>query len=220
VQLALFVMVIRAVFFDFDGTISDSMKVGYMSMIRALEDFGYDFDKGELRRLLGVKTKLILRGLGFSSRNARKVRSRFYEYFIGAIRSGDIEACVPLEPLWELRNQVPLFVISNSSSEFLKVAIKKLGLRKLFKGVYGSDDFDTKDKMFLKLFKKYGFKPTEVIYVGDRFSDVDFARDAGCLAVAIHNKCSISSLSSIKKEKPDYIIKNFSELLDIVEKLK
>jgi len=66
------------------------------------------------------------------------------------------------------------------------------------------------------LFRKFGVKPSEAVYVGDRFSDVEFARKAGCVAVAIHNKCSWSSLSVIKKEKPDFIVKDFYGLKKVV----
>ena len=74
--------------------------------------------------------------------------------------------------------------------------------------------------MLKKLFKDMGIKPSEAIYVGDRFSDIDFARKAGCIAIAIHNKCSWSSLAKIKKEKPDYIIRDFRSLRKIVRELE
>ena len=63
--------------------------------------------------------------------------------------------------------------------------------------------------IFQKLIKKMKINPSEAIYIGDRFYDVEFAREAGCVAVAIHNKCSWSSLARIKKEGPDFIVRDF-----------
>ncbi len=43
---------------------------------------------------------------------------------------------------------------------------------------------------------------------------------AGVVSVAIHNKCSWSNLDTIKKEKPDYIIKDFRGLRKILRLMK
>ena len=88
----------------------------------------------------------------------------------------------------------------------------------LFKEVYGAEKFSSKDKLLEKLFRKFKIKPSEAIYIGDRFSDVEYAREAGCVAVAIHNKCSWSDLKTIKKEKPDYLIGDFRGLKRILKK--
>ncbi len=101
----------------------------------------------------------------------------------------------------------------------MKASIKKLEIKGLFVKVVGADKFKYKDDALRKLFKKMKIDPQEAVYVGDRFSDVDYARDAGCLAVAIHNKCSWSDMKTIKKEKPDWIIKDFEELEFLVEQV-
>ena len=208
---------IKVIFFDFDGTISDAKSIAYNSMIRALEDFGYNLDGEKLRKLMGTKMHLILKKFGLGAIEVQKVRKRFYKYFIKAAVDGGIKPCVSLRPLWEMKKEgMPLVVISNSKTSFLRASIKTLKIRGLFRKIYGSEKFKAKDDLLRKLFKKFKVKPSEAIYVGDRFSDVEFARDAGCVAVAIHNRCSWSTLKLIKKEKPDYIIKDFRGLRKIV----
>jgi len=212
---------IKAIFFDFDGTVSDAKKIAYDSMVRALDDFGYKFNGKLLMGLMGVKMHLILKGLGLAASEVKTVRKRFYKYFIQGAVDGRIKPCVSMKPLWEMKDSgMPLIVVSNSDSKFLKASIKTLEIKGLFSKVYGSDQFSTKDDLLKKLFKKIKASPSEVLYVGDRFSDVAFARKAGCLAVAIHNKCAWSSLKLIKKEKPDYIIRDFRGLKKIVKDLE
>jgi len=184
-----------------------------------LDEFGYEFDKRKALRLLGNKMQIILKGLGLKDGNLDNVRKKFYRYFTKAAVDGGIKLCVSVKPLWDLKKDYPLIVVSNSESSFLKASIKKLGLRGLFNKIYGVEKFLRKDAMLEKLFKKMKIKPSEAIYVGDRFSDIEVARDAGCIAVAIHNKCSWSSLAIIKKEKPDYIIRDFRGLKKIVREL-
>ena len=212
-------MVIRAVFFDFDGTISDARKIAEDSLVLTLNEFGFKYNKKKALGLLGIHMDRILKKLGLGGEDVEEVRKRFYRHFTRMAMEGGIRPCVSLKPLWDLKEEVPLFVVSNSRGSFLKASIKKLNLRGLFVGVYGGEKFESKDEFLRYLFKKLKIRPSEAVYVGDRFSDVEFAREAGCVAVAIHNKCSWSSLSRIKLEKPDYVVRDFYGLRKVLREL-
>jgi len=207
---------IKVIFLDFDGTISDAHRISFESLVKTLGDYGYKFDKKKLYVLMGNKMNVIFDELGVDKKYFELARRRFYKYFTDAVLNGGIKPCVSLKPLWDLKKDYPLFVISNSETGFINASIKKLGLNGLFKKVYGADKFSSKDKLLGKLIKKMKIKPLEMIYVGDRFSDVEFAKKVGCVSVAIYNKCSWSTLSAIKKEKPDYIIKDFYGLKKVI----
>jgi HAD superfamily hydrolase (TIGR01549 family) len=209
---------IRAIFFDFDGTISDARKLIYDNIVALFKEEGYKFDKQELRKLLGAKMENILLGLRIDG-DVNKLRDKFYKRMIEALDKSRLQLCVSVAPLKELSKDYPLIVISNARSDFTIKSAKRLGIINLFNELYGAESFKTKDELIKKLLKKYKFRPHEVIYVGDRFSDVDYARDAGCWAVAIHNKCSWSSKERVLKEKPDFIIKDFNGLKKVVEKI-
>jgi phosphoglycolate phosphatase-like HAD superfamily hydrolase len=213
-------MVIKAIFLDFDGTVSDAHGIAFKSLVRTFDDFGFEFDRSKALRLMGSRMHVIFKGLGLNAGHLEATRRRFYKHFTKAALDGGIKPCVSLKPLWELSKDYPLIVVSNSETSFLNASIRKLELKGLFKGVYGAEKFDSKDKFLKKMFKKMGIKASEAVYVGDRFSDVEYAREAGCVAVAIHNKCAWSDLATIKKEKPDYIIRDFRGLRKIVGKIK
>ena len=133
---------------------------------------------------------------------------------------GGIRPCVSLKPLWKMKDDgFPLFVVSNSRESFLKASIKELKIKGLFKVICGSEKFESKDKCLRSFFKKLKIRPSEAVYIGDRFSDVEFARKAGCVSVAISNKCSWSSLERLKKEKPDYIVRDFYGLRKVLREL-
>ena len=214
------VKMIKAIFFDFDGTISDAKSLSYNSLIETFEELGYRFDYKKAREFLGLKMPEILKGLKIPKEDISKVRKHFWKKMRKGVNQGKIKICTSLKPLEKLKGEgIKLGIITNSSRKFLKVSLKKLGIRSLFSRLYASEDFKTKDKMLEKLFRKYKIKPHELIYVGDRFSDVDYAREAGCYVIAIHNKCSWSTLAMIKKEKPDYVIEDFSKLSKLVRGL-
>jgi len=210
---------IKVIFFDFDGTISDAKKIAQDSLVLTLDEFGFEYDKKRAFELLGIKMRLILEKLGIDVGELEKVRKVFYGHFTGMAREGKIRRCVSLKPLWEMKKSLPLVVVSNSDVGFLRTSIKTLEIGGLFDGVYGAEKGVRKDEILSRLFEKMGVSPKEAIYVGDRFSDIEFARKAGCVAVAIHNKCSFSTLDRIKKEKPDFIVRDFYGLGKVVKKL-
>ena len=210
---------IKVLFFDFDGTISDAHSIAFKSMVQTLDELNYEFSRKKLLKLMGIKTHLIFKELGLDPGNVDLARRKFYKRFKKSALAGGIKLCVPVESLYELKKDYPLVVISNSRTSFIRASIKKLELKGLFEKVYGAEKFTSKDKLLKKLFKKMKIKPSEAAYIGDRFSDIEYARDAGCVAIAIHNKCAWSDLKTIKKEKPDYIIKNFKDLKKLVKKL-
>lgn len=211
----------KSIFLDFDGTISDAHSLGIKSMIKVLEEFKHNFNKAKLLELMGEKMEILFKKIGLNEGRLDASRKRFYKYFKKGVRKEEIKLCVSAEPLWELKKQGYKFiVVSNSETSLVNLSVKKLGIRKLFKKIYGAEKFETKDKFLIKLFKKYKINPKETMYIGDRFSDVKFAKKAGCISVAINNKCSWSKLSLIKKEKPDYIIEDFRGLKKILNDKK
>lgn len=213
-------MVIRAIFFDFDGTISNVHKIAYDSLINVLDSYNCKFDRKKAYILLGDKMSVILKRLGLEIKYIGKVRKSFYKHLVKTAKEKGVKPCVSLSPLWELRKIYPLIVVSNSETRFLKVSVEKLKIKNLFKKIYGADKFDTKDKVLIKLFKKMKIKPHEAIYIGDRFSDVRYAKKAGCFSVAINNKCSWSDLKTVKKEKPDFIIKDFRGIKKVIQEIE
>lgn len=211
---------IKYVFFDFDGTISDARGSAVKSLVKVLDEYGYEFSRNEILKLIGDKLHIVLKSLGIDAEHLDEVRDKFWNYFKKEASQGKIKTCVSLKPLWNLKKDYPLIVISNSKTSFINASIKTLGIKSLFSKIYGTDKFGTKDEVLEKLFRKYKIHPHEAVYIGDRFSDIEYAREAGCYAIAIHNKCSWSDLKTIKKEKPDYVIKNFKTLGKILKGIK
>ena len=206
----------KYIFFDFDGTISDARKIAVESLKKTLEDFGRRYDD-KMKKFLGERMEIAFKKLGIKENQIKSFRRRYYRYFKKAALNGGIKLCVSMGPLFELKKEgYRLIVVSNAETSFIKACARKLKVKKLFKKIYGANKFKTKNEFLKKLFKKYKIRPQDTFYIGDRFSDVEFAKKVGCVSVAIHNKCSWSSLQDVVKEKPDFLIKDFKGLRKIV----
>jgi len=208
---------IKILFFDFDGTISDARNLVLRNLMKIFDNYGYNFPSSRIKKLLGIKIPNILQILSVKPKEMNKIRKEFYSLLIKGIYS--LKLCIPVAPLWKLKKKYKMIVISNSESSFIKKSAKQLKVDRLFNEIYGAEGFSSKDKLLKKLFRKYKIKPNQAVYIGDRYSDIEYARKAGCWAVSIHNKCSWSSVKEIKVQKPDFIIQDFSELNSIIKKI-
>ncbi|MCH7850836.1 MAG: HAD family hydrolase [Nanoarchaeota archaeon] len=210
---------IKAVFFDFDGTIADTRGAFFKAFVRTFDDFESEIDKIKVVKNMGTELFVLFKKMGINPGHIDAMRRRFYKHY-GLFTKEKIKSCVSLKPLFKISEDYKLFIISNSETFVIKKLLKSLEIKSIFSGIYGSDKFSTKDKMIRKIYRKINVKPSEVIYVGDRFTDIEYSRSAGCVSVAIHNKCSWSDLKTIKAQRPDYIIKDFRELGRLLKILK
>jgi phosphoglycolate phosphatase-like HAD superfamily hydrolase len=211
---------IKRLYFDFDGTISDARNIATTSLIETLNELGYHYNKQKALRLLGAKFEELIKELGLPASQTPRMRTKFYKHFNKKAKEGKIKLCVSTKPLYKLKKTYPLTIVSHSRKDFLTHSIKQLRIQRLFNELHGSDSFSTKDKKLRQLFKKHKIKPQEAAYIGDRYSDVLYAKKAGCHAIAIHNKCAWSSITEIKKVKPDAIIKDFRQLQKTIKELE
>jgi phosphoglycolate phosphatase len=203
---------IKAILFDFDGTIADTKGASFKSFVRTFDDFESKMDRGKIMKNMGMEALVMFKFMGVNPGHLDAMKRRFYKYYGMHVKEKGIKPCVSLKPLWELSKDYKLFIISNSETPVIRKTLDKLEIRDIFSGVYGSEKFSTKDDMIRKVCKKIKVGPSEVVYVGDRFTDVEYSRAAGCVSVAISNKCSWSDLKTIKSQKPDYIIRDFVQL--------
>ena len=207
---------IKILLFDFDGTISDARAIARKNLFLVLDRHNYKYNKKMADKLLGVKMQLIFKGLDLPIKDIDQIRKEFYELMLKDTIK--LHKCVSVKPLRELKKKFRLIVISNSESKFLLKSAKKLSVFNLFHKFYGAEMFRTKDQEIKHILKKFNIKRKEAMYIGDRFSDVDFAKKAGVLSVSIHNNCSWSGLKEVLNEKPDFIIHDFYDLKELVEK--
>ncbi|OGZ62850.1 MAG: hypothetical protein A3H51_00895 [Candidatus Spechtbacteria bacterium RIFCSPLOWO2_02_FULL_38_8] len=73
-----------------------------------------------------------------------------------------------------------------------------------------------KTKELQNLVKKLNIKPKQAMYVGDQDSDMRFAKNAKCVAVGFTQ--GVHSKEKLQKAGAEYFIKNFTELIKLIEK--
>lgn len=101
-------------------------------------------------------------------------------------------------------------ISTGTPTDEIETILKKKSLRKFFNHVYGSPD--KKDLHVKKILKTHGYKKSEVVFIGDALSDRDAARNNDIFFIGRH-----TTVKEIKKEK--LLINDFSEIENILKKI-
>ncbi|MEX2144881.1 MAG: HAD family hydrolase [Candidatus Spechtbacterales bacterium] len=72
-----------------------------------------------------------------------------------------------------------------------------------------------KTKALQKLIEKVNIQPKQTMYIGDQDSDMRFAKNASCIAVGFTG--GTHSKQKLQKAGADYIIDNFTELVNLLD---
>ncbi len=211
-------MTIKAIGFDFDGTLIKSEEQKAKEMAKVFkEKFGssegvekaYIQFEGKARNR---RDKIILLCRNLFKRNPTRkelqsLKKHFGEHYTQGLRTCPLFECTNL--LKELKKQVKfLFLLSlEERREVAKVA-KHCGVAKYFDEILGGPR--GKAEHFLHVIKKHHIKPSEVIYIGDSHSDVTASKKAGIKVVLLGKKHTYERLK--QDLEADF---RFSSLCDV-----
>jgi phosphoglycolate phosphatase-like HAD superfamily hydrolase len=111
------------------------------------------------------------------------------------------------------KNTYQFFVVSGTPDEELRAIIERRGMESSFVAVFGSPK--TKDVLLNELMALYGFKCNELIFVGDATTDLQAAKSTGIRF--IWRRISPETPPMINFEGPT--VSNLTQLEDCLEKV-
>jgi pyrophosphatase PpaX len=212
-------MSFRSVLFDLDGTLIDSGAMIVASMQHAATTvLGRDVPEEQLRATVG--------GPGLVAQMRALDESRVDE-LVEAYRAHNeplhehLESCVGIEAALEtLHGQGRrLGIVTAKRRVTVQLAFSVLPqLEQFFDVIVGADDTRRHkphpDPLLLAL-ERLGASPDEAAYVGDSPFDVQAAKAAGVLAVAV-TWGGIHATSRLEQEEPDALVSTPEELLAVL----
>jgi phosphoglycolate phosphatase len=210
----------KAVLFDKDGTLVDSIDKYHSAINAALQKFGFEPWSREtfIRRLWGKKFRANIDSILFDVPK-EKMEEIYAEYRKNLPLFDGIEKLFPWTiPTFEMLKAMglKLAVVTGTDRLIALKILEKFGMLRYLDLVVGGDEAEPKPspEPILKACKNLGLDARGVLYVGDTPVDAEAGKAAGCATAIIttsHNAVDLSEIGGI------LIIDDLSELLDIVQ---
>lgn len=214
---------IKAVLFDLDGTLVNSLSDLAASTNFALTKFGFPtHETDKFRFFVGDgMAKLIERALPEDKRDKSTV-SHTLEVFMAHYREHFVDKTLPYDGIVSLIDDLKnykLAVISNKAQEMATVVTEKL-LGNKFEIICGKrEEYPPKPDptLTLKIISELSVKPDECVFIGDSGMDMAVAKNSGCVAIGVI--WGFRSEEELLLNGADYIAKKPAEILEIIKEI-
>jgi len=208
--------IFKNIFFDLDGTITDSA-IGIVNSIQyALKKYGIDAKNEELYKFIGPPLReSFAKYFGFSSSQAEEAVAFYREYFseIGIYENELYPGIYELLETLKLDDR-NLFLATSKPINYAERIIKHFKIDSFFLDIAGSNMDGTnslKADLIGGIIKKFAIKDlSQSVMIGDRAYDVEGARVNKIYSIAV--LYGYGEREEIEMSKPDYIASSIEEL--------
>lgn len=204
----------KAIIFDFDGTLADSMPILVEITNELAAEFGYrpitpqqiaDWQKLSSRQILKI-SGISLWQIPFLMRRFRLAFSK---------KTDDVQLFPEIVPmLHSLKlSGYKIGIVSSNSVENISAVLQKHHVEHLFSFIDSSSVFGKGRAIRASLRANY-IRPEEAIYVGDEIRDIDAARKGQIPSVAV--TWGFNHADTLSTHQPDYLINKPQEILQLL----
>lgn len=206
----------KAILFDLDGTLLDSVPMIVKVTREALESMGIHSDDVTLRHAIGIPLTVQAR------RFARGREQEFTDIYRGIYvqHLGEEARLFPgtLEMLRDLREKGCLLAIVTSRvSRGTQRAMETTGMTGIFSSTVTADDVERhkpEPEPLVKAMEQLGVTADQSLYVGDSAFDVDMAGRAGVMMAAV--SWGARTRDELELICPDGVVDNWEEFLGLL----
>lgn len=205
----------RAIFFDFDLTLVNSLIPGTKSLEALKQDLKLDYHLVPWEQIWGSKLEDFMRQLvrvnhsSLSWQAVRQFNIQHMEIFYARCRllgKKFLRYC--------RHHHLPLGIISNNAEEVIRATLAHSANRGIkFDVILSAGQLaghTSKAAAIQLAMKQLHLRPTQVWYVGDHPNDIHFAREAGVTAVAVAT--GLYSMAQLKTYHPDIVVRQLNDL--------
>jgi len=205
----------RALVFDFDGTIADTLGETRNIFNVLAPDYGIrQVEEHEIERLRHLSLKEILSELNIPKRRVPSIIARG----TGMMRA-NIDRLQLIEgmheALTEMRKHVESFgILTSNSTANVDVFLRNHGLRDQFEFVSSTSKLTGKARHLRAIRKTFSLRSDEMLYIGDELRDVKAAQKAKIPHAAV--SWGFNSRESLQNAKPTYLFDRPEEFLRLL----
>jgi phosphoglycolate phosphatase len=207
----------RHVFFDLDGTLTDSREGIIRCLRHALAAVGRSAPEDSvLERTIGLPLREVLaeltedtgNGLAALALQAYRERYRAVGMFENRLYPGVVECLAALQASGR-----SLYVVTAKVAQFAEQILEHFKIRPFISTVYGPDlsgESARKAPLIRRALSGEGLDPRQVVMVGDRAEDIEGARSNGLRTIAVG--WGYGSREELATAKPDLLVEDAAGL--------
>ncbi len=212
---------LKAVIFDMDGVLVDSMSYHAEAIQHIFDEIGVEMDQQDIfekegERTVDIITFLLNKGTGNASNyDVLDIVERYIAEFKRIVELKVFDGMQ--ECLSELKESFDLAVVSGSDRPIVDDIIQTL-YPETFKAIVSGDDVERgkpQPDPYLKAMKMLGISSHEAIVIENAPMGVESAKKAGLCCIAIP-----TYLDPEKLQQADMLIKEHKELVEFLRKLE
>jgi phosphoglycolate phosphatase len=205
----------RAIIFDFDGTIADSLPAA-IQVFEQLTKKPERFTAEQIAGFRDLSVPELLKALRIPKWKAPLLLIRGRKMLRDHLYGIDVHKGVAdmLKQLYE--QDIPLYVLSSNSTENVHSYLQRHKLAQYFSGIYGGASLLGKASLILKMLKKEHISLKGSWYVGDETRDVSAARAVGLHIVSV--TWGYNTHMALETKHPDAIVDTAKQLQTVLER--
>ena len=211
-------MQFRAVLFDWDGTLYDSIDASFKIYEELFKKYAnLDLTCDYFRQTFIVDYHKYYSMHGIPESKWREVDDHWLKRFHEM--EGEIHLFPGVKGMLDRLNtrKIKIGLVSNGTGDRIKKEMKKNGISDYFSVVITDDEvkeFKPNPKGVKKALEIIGVGSSEALYVGDMSEDVGAGRNAGTGTAAV--TWGAHSIERLSLAKPDYILNSVNEIFGIL----
>lgn len=210
----------KYIFFDLDGTLTQSEFGIINSIIYALNQMGIEVDDPEyIKNFIGPPLiKAFKEFYNMSDSDAEKAAGYYREYYKGGeLYNAPLYDGVE-ETLKELKESgKKLYVVTSKPKVFAEKIVEHFDILKYFEEVVGPDISNknySKDELVAAAIEKVSGKAKECIMIGDRFYDIDGANSNHISSIGV--LYGYGTKEELEKAGATYIVETARDITQVV----
>jgi len=211
---------IKAVFFDFDGTLVDTNPLIIRTFNETFDALLNDRKLSEAEILDCIGPTLDETGKKYFPDSPQQFVDHYRELNL-KYHDDMVEIYPGISQMLEAlkRMGLSLAIVSSKKRDVVIRGLQLMDLEKYFDFILAGDEVKNpkphQEPVEIAL-KRFGLEPSEAMMVGDNSHDIHSAQNAGVLSVAVG--WAFKGADYLKKFAPDYIIEDANELIEIVKR--